>query len=136
MFSIFKIPSLPNRKSQGSEICTHYSPSPTCHVSHVICHMSCVTYHMSQVRYKKIYIFVGQRGEASRWGVCYERGHPRLFLFCFKLCFPRQAQDTRMLCLNSIIKCVNIAHVHPYLPRPGGRCSSALHCSGHQWNYC
>ena len=51
----------------------------TCHMSNVTCHMSHVPCHMSHVKKKpekKIIQFVG----ASLWGVCYQRGLPRLVL--------------------------------------------------------
>ena len=43
-------------------------------MSRVMCHVSRVTCHVSHV----IFLFYGQRGEAYRWRVCYQRGLPRL----------------------------------------------------------
>ena len=39
-----------------SEILTHCSPPPMCHVTHVMCHMSHVMFHMSYVRYGSCHI--------------------------------------------------------------------------------
>ena len=49
----------------------------TCHVSCVMCHMSHVTIFSSS--------FFGQRGEAYRWRVCYQRGLPRLVFYSFDI---------------------------------------------------
>ena len=45
-----------------------------CHLSHVTCHVSCVKCHVSHVEKEN----EGQRGGASRWRVCYQRGLLRL----------------------------------------------------------
>ena len=45
-------------------------------MSHVMCHVSHVTY----INIFIYFIFFGQRGEAYRWRVCYQRGLPRLVL--------------------------------------------------------
>ena len=41
-------------------------------MSHVMCHMS-----------QYIYIYIYFFGGACRWRVCYQRGLPRLFSYCF-----------------------------------------------------
>ena len=57
-----------------------------CHdVSRVKCHMSHVTFHMSRVTchvsaFFSSSFFSGQRSEAYRWRVCYQRGLPHLVI--------------------------------------------------------
>ena len=62
-----------------------------CHVSCVTRHVSRVTCHVSPVICQNIYLFlhfsftlkqIGQRGGASCRRVCYQRGLPRLVLYC------------------------------------------------------
>ena len=79
--NIFKLLSLPNRKSWGAAILRERSPPPPvmCHMSHVTCHMSHVTGPMSQYINIYMYIFLllfGQGGEKSRWIFCYQWGYP------------------------------------------------------------
>ena len=50
------------------------------HLSHVTCHLSHVTCHVSKVIF---FFFFGQRGEASRWRVCYQRRLPRLTVWLY-----------------------------------------------------
>ena len=47
-----------------------------CHMSNVMCHLSCVTCHMflKKCRKKIPSKKIGQRGGASWWKVCYQRG--------------------------------------------------------------
>ena len=55
----------------------HHISLVKCHMSHVQCHVSCVIFF---VKKKCLNIFlkihIRQSAEASRWGVCYQQGHP------------------------------------------------------------
>ena len=62
----------------------------TCHVSHVTCHLSPVTCYLKKI----INIILRQRGGASWWRVCYQRGLPRLVSYIHTL-------------HTSLLKCAN-----------------------------
>ena len=50
-------------------------------MAHVACHMSHVTCQLKFSITKKNKLKIGQRGGASRWRVCYQRGLPRLVIY-------------------------------------------------------
>ena len=77
----------PKPKELGSQnfermFIPHYVSCVMCHMSHVMCHLSPVTCHMStKKKFKTFFVIpkkIWQRGGASQWRVCYQRGLPRL----------------------------------------------------------